>query len=327
MVKANAYGHNAVQLCPVICDVCDLFAVATLSEAVKIKPFAGATDILILLPVPIKSIDEVLKSDFICSVSAVSELIELEKICSAKDKTLRIHLKFDSGMNRLGFKIDNCKDLLNALQDCKHLKLCGIYTHFCDTEALYLKSCSESFERALIQFQAVYPKMKSHACASSTLLDKKINRYDMARCGILMYGYGKDVTPAMEVYSAVILVKNVKQGESIGYNRTYQASKEMQIAVISCGYADGYPRSLSNCGKVLIKNRVCPVVGNVCMDLLMADVTGLVCQSGDEVVLMSSLNQIEEISFEYNAAAAETIVYELLTGFDRERNTREYKYQ
>lgn len=303
VVKANAYGLGACRVVSALNDCTDFFAVATLAEARAVVSYAERP-VLILGPVSEEELEE---SDAVLHFS-VSSAEEIEYLASAlpESLSLNLHLAFDSGMNRLGVKETALSFILELIALHPNLNLYGFFTHFCDTEPVFYRNCKARFLRAVEEVKAAFPEVITHGCASSTYRD---NEFDMVRVGLALYGFDGRLVPCASMTASVLLIKELASGESVGYGCRYVARKRQKIAVLSCGYADGYRRELGNSYYVLIGDRKCAVLGNICMDMMMVDITECPCKVGDCAVLFSNALPLRSM-----AQTCGTIEYELLCG-------------
>jgi alanine racemase len=238
---------------------------------------------------------------------------------------IRYHLKIDTGMNRLGFRFDNLRRTLPELLASPNLDLAAIYTHFAtadDPESPLFSEQRVRFERALKEVEAIgFETARSayvHAANSAALMRDSRVWYDRVRPGLLLYGIvpppiasNLPLTPVMTLGSRVVAVKGVRPGEGVGYGVKFTAETSTRIAIVPAGYADGLDLRLAGRGAVLIRGRRAPIVGSVCMDMLMADVTGLDVSPGDEVVIIGSQGA-DRIDVREMAAQIGTIPYEIL---------------
>lgn len=321
IVKADAYGHGIEGVVPYIKQYVDFFGVADEREALKVRNLT-AKPVLILNMVRNENLPELIKQQISLSVSNFAYLKQIFLTCKKLNLKAKIHLKVNSGMNRLGVKnVKVFNKMLDFISNQSLIVLEGVYTHFFDstntevTEKQYQTFCK--YQMALgDNFSPII-----HASASNgVLLDKKY-AFDMVRLGIAMYGYcdfDLKLSPAIKLTSTVVNILNIKKGQNVGYSGGYIAKRNMKVACISLGYADGLLRTNSNNGKVIINNKLCSIVGNVCMDLFMCDVKDIKCNVGDEVVVLGKAKELE-ISAQEIAQNTNTIAYEILTNFKRDR--------
>lgn len=334
VVKADAYGHSVKAVSKCLQEDLNIkwFAVSNISEAIELRENQITGNILILGYTDPAEADTLIKYDIIQACVDLSYAEELNRFAS-KGK-VKIHIKLDTGMTRIGIP---CGDIINAVKDAEkiyaleNLSVTGIFTHLCaadsdspDDIAYTDMQISRIKEVKRLMNQDGYDTGVCHWLNSAGGVYTEGQGSDLARLGIILYGlypnHALDVPiemkPVMELVSTVSMVKSVKPGTFVGYGRTFCAEKDMKIATITVGYADGYPRLLSNRGEVIIKGRKCKIVGNVCMDQIMADVTELDVSSGDEAVLIGIQNG-EQITADDIADLCGTIGYEITCGISK----------
>lgn len=314
-LKANAYGHGAVELARFLQGKCDMFGLACLDEALELRRAEIATPLLLLGYIAAEQYAEALVHDITLTIYTLEQAQELSRVAVAQDKTAIVHIAIDTGMSRLGFA-DDAKSLEEIAQIAALPNLCieGLFTHFaCADEAD--KACAlEQYARFDI-FAAKLPDIPvKHACNSAALINFDCH-YDMIRVGLALYGlYPSEqvehsalpLLPAMTWKARVSHVKTVPAGTGISYGHTFVTARETRVATLPVGYADGYPRALSNVGHVMIAGRPAPILGRVCMDQCMVDVTDIPGVAvGDEVLLVG-----DGISMEQLAQWCGTINYE-----------------
>jgi alanine racemase len=243
-----------------------------------------------------------------------------------RPRTLRYHLKIDTGMNRLGFRHDNLERTLPELAASPDLEIEAVYTHFAtadDPESTQFQQQRERFEQALLTIDALGLKPRyRHAANSAALLRDERTWYDFVRPGLLLYGVVPPplastlpLRPALSLHSRIVHVKGVRAGEATGYGLKTPFAEPATIAVVPAGYADGLDRRLAGNGYMLVRGRRAPIVGSVCMDMTMIDVTGMDVSPGDDVVIIGEQageHGSESIGVREMAAAIGTIPYELL---------------
>jgi alanine racemase len=234
-----------------------------------------------------------------------------------------IHLTFETGMNRLGFYQKDIPDLIKVIQNSPEVQLKSVYSHLADadnTDLDYTKNQIEQFREIRTQFKEAF----THDILFHILNSEGTSKFgdtaafDMVRLGIGVFGYTSTakqdrLMPFMKWFTTISQIKAIQPGETIGYGRTYTAEKPMKIAILRIGYADGFRRSLSNgVGAVFIDGKACPVVGNVCMDMTMVDVTDVACQEGDQVEIIGDNNDMFSFS-----KRLKTISYEVMTSINK----------
>lgn len=321
VVKADAYGHGAFPVAKKLEEWgADYLAVACLDEAIALRENGIKLPILILGVTLPGCTDQLLRYDITQAVGDIEIARKYSTYAAAEGQTLKIHLKVDTGMSRLGFLWENAVE--NGLEVSKlpGLSVEGIFTHFAAADG------DEEFTMLqLTRFLSVTRELEEkgvkipirHCAASAAVLNYPCTHLDMVRPGIALYGHYPEkgmedlceLRPVMTLKTRVDAVRRVPAGSTVSYGRTAELSEDTVLAVLPVGYADGYPRLLSNQGTVMIGGKPCPIVGRVCMDLCMVAVDELEVNTGDEVILYGP----ESVSVEHAADLVGTIQYELLT--------------
>lgn len=307
VVKADCYGHNSIETIKAILNGgCNYLAVATLDEALEIRNKIKDIPILCLGIIPIEFIEECIINNITVTISNFEYL---EKLCMNECKNLKVHIKINTGMNRLG--TDNKEEFNKIYKKIKenNIVLEGIYTH------IYNSSCNAETMEQFAKFEEITADIDLstipiiHLCASEALVTYSKQPYvNGCRLGIAMYGFCEkkelELNSTFSLYSEVIQINNVEKG-SVGYNGAYKVNHPEKIAVIPIGYADGIIRK--NTGRdVYINNKSYPIVGNICMDMLFVKVDNSV-KVGDKVTIIKDVEHIEQI-----AKRLDTIPYEVL---------------
>lgn len=335
VIKANAYGHGA-------CEVAHLFeglgasilAVACLDEALELRVGGIKMPIMILGITPIHLAGLLADNNIIQSVSNFEYAADLSSMAEKMNKNITVHIQFDTGMSRLGIYCHRGYELSAAdeaekITNLKNLTVDGVFTHFAEAENPDTSFTDEQFE----SFVEVCDILKSrgkmfrfcHCANSAAVVNYKRAHIGCVRPGLLLYGYSpapdkvSDISliPAMTFKSLIADVRTILKGDSVSYNRKFVADRDMKIAVVSCGYADGLSRHLSNHGTVLIGGRHAPILGNICMDLLLADVTDIPdVKPFDEAVVFGQQNHEILLASEI-ADLSDTIPYEVLTSVSK----------
>ena len=326
MVKANGYGHGAAAISKTLAAAGgDAFGVATLEEAVELRQAGIRAPLLVLAGAYEDQLEQVLAFSLTPVIHELDRLREFEAALRRRKTTLDVHLKIDTGMGRLGFVAAESDDWLPEIKKLRSLKIAGVFSHFSHAENVegdYTKKQLELFNRIL-------PKLRSagidpplvHFANSAATITLPAAYFDMVRPGIMLYGVypsppmAEQITlqPVLSWKTKILQLKKVPAGTSISYGQTFITRRESLIATLPVGYADGYQRLMSNRGEVLVGARRAPVVGRVCMDLTLIDVTDIKnVKQGDEVVLLGRQGA-GEISADELAAWADTISYEILT--------------
>jgi alanine racemase len=325
VVKANAYGHGAGQVARALEDAgADLLACADIEEGVTLRKAGVRAEILVFGALSVSDLDGLFDCRLTPTISTPGAARAVQAAAAKFKQRIRYHLKIDTGMNRLGFRFDNLRRTLPELLASPNLELDAIYTHFAtadDPESPLFNEQRLRFERALKDIQGFDTTAQPayvHAANSAALMRDSRVWYDRVRPGLLLYGIVPPpiastlaLTPVMTLGSRVVAVKGVRPGEGVGYGVKFTAEGSTRIAIVPAGYADGLDLRLAGRGAVLIRGRRAPIVGSVCMDMLMADVTGLDVSPGDEVVIIGS-QDADRIDVREMAAQIGTIPYEIL---------------
>jgi alanine racemase len=324
VVKANAYGHGAGQVARALEDAgADLLACADIEEGAALRAAGVTAEILVFGALSVSDLDGLFDCALTPTISTPGAARAVQAAAARYGRTIAHHLKIDTGMNRLGFRFDNLRRTLPELLSSPNLRLAAVYTHFAtadDPASPLFEQQRTRFERAVAEVAAVSgvrpPSL--HAANSAALLRDSRVWYDRIRPGLLLYGIVPpplastlDLHPALSLTSRVVAVKGVRVGEGVGYGLRFTAAGPATIAIVPAGYADGLDLRLAARGSVLIRGRRAPVVGSVCMDMLMADVTGLDVSPGDEVVIIGAQGA-DRIDVREMAAQIGTIPYEIL---------------
>lgn len=330
VIKSNAYGHGMTEVARALSRHCKMFAVARMHEARQLRLSGIRLPILVLSEFDICSIRYAAENDITLTVWDAEQIKQCINCGSRAVSNLNIHIKVNTGMNRLGIKTIAELEKMLALSRGK-LGVTGIYTHFSNcNDSAGTKSQYDKF-MSFVQFiKAENPLITAHCAASEAIFASGDYFLDMVRPGISIYGFckaakdkGVMLMPAMHVCSGVLATGSMRQGESIGYGGDYTADRDMRYAVVSAGYGDGYKRAYSG-AYVVISGRSYKVIGRVCMDMIMVEADEYVCP-GQLALLMCDMSDICDISVSSFAKRAGTIPYEVLTSFT-ERASREYIY-
>ena len=323
VVKADAYGHGAVQAArTLVAAGASLLACADIDEGLELRGAGLSVPILVLGPFSLGDLSGVFEGRLTPTISSPTAARRLQDAAARRGTRLGYHLGIDTGMLRLGLRHDNLSRTVPEVLAAPNLVLEGVYTHFATADvpgdALFLHQCRnfESARRTLAGL-GVHGGM-THAANSGALLAEPATWFDLVRPGLLMYGVtpgaftGRiDVRPVMSVRSRVVAVKGVRVGETIGYGGRFVARRPTTMAIVPAGYADGMDRRLEGRGAVLLRGRRVPIVGAVSMDVLALDVTGLPVEPGDEVVFTGRQGD-DAITVGEVAEWVGTIPYELL---------------
>jgi alanine racemase len=327
VVKANAYGHGAAEVGLTLERAgAAMLACADIEEGVVLRRAGVRVPILVFGALGISDLDGVFEHELTPTISTPTAAGHLQDAAARwKDRRrskLRCHLKIDTGMNRLGFRHDNLARTLPAIATSEHLAIDAVYTHFAtadDPEHPAFAEQRERFERALAQLPSLgITEHYRHAANSAALLRDERVWYDFVRPGLLLYGIVPPplaatipLRPALSLRSRIVHVKGTRPGEGTGYGLHSVSDAPRTIAIVPAGYADGLDRRMSGRAFMLVRGKRVPVVGSVCMDMTMIDVTGLEVAPGDEVVIVGAQGS-DEIGMREIAASIGTIPYELL---------------
>lgn len=326
VVKADAYGHGAVPVAKTIDPLCSFFGVSSVSEAMELRGSGIKKPILLLGYTHPSDFPQVVEQDLRPAIFTYEDAAALSSAAQKLQKTARFHFAVDTGMSRIGFQVtpenaDICREIANL--PC--LEAEGVFSHYATADCADLSRAQQQTQRfdafcAWLEQRGVSVKIR-HMDNSAGIMNFP-SHYDMVRSGIVTYGlYPSDavkpqdlpIIPAMRWYSMVSHVKQLEPGREIGYGATFTVEKPMTVATVSVGYADGYPRALSNRFYVLIAGRKAKVLGRVCMDQIVVDITHIPgVKAGDKVTLLGETISAEEIS-----AAAGSFNYEFVCGVSR----------
>ena len=323
VVKANAYGHGAPQVALALEETgAAMLACADIEEAVVLRQAGVRAPILVFGALSVSDLDGVFDHDLTPTISTPGAARALQAAASRRNVRLRCHLKIDTGMNRLGFRHDNLERTLPEVVASPNLAFDAVYTHFAtadDPDHAMFGEQRTRFEAAITRLSALGIDARvRHAANSAALLRDERVWYDFVRPGLLLYGIVPPplavtipLRPALSLHSRIVHVKGLRPGEGTGYGLRSVADSPRTIAVVPAGYADGLDRRMAGHAFMLVRGKRVPVVGSVCMDMTMIDVTGMEVSTGDEVVIVGRQGS-EEIGMREIAASIGTIPYELL---------------
>jgi alanine racemase len=311
VVKANAYGHGATDVAPIIAGDVDRFAVAALSEAIDLRRTGIEQPILVLGYTPGWLAHDAARLGVTLTVYDIENAREFNVVAAQMGRDLCVHLKVNTGMNRLGVEPADVMSTLSALQELEHLGVEGIYTHFASADLTDKQHTEEQFAlfASLLEElkQANLRPRLAHAANSAATISLPGTHLQMVRTGIVLYGLDPDVeetpapagcVPVLTWKANVAQVRKLAAGAGVSYGHEFVADRPMTVAVIPVGYADGFPRKPLHWGSVLIHGREAPILGRVCMDQSIVDVTAIVAETapvtlGDEVVIIGRQGDAE----------------------------------
>ncbi|MGE3062529.1 MAG: alanine racemase [bacterium] len=321
-VKANAYGHDSIEITRILSRQVEMFGVASMDEAIELRIHRIDNPILILSPTMESDINRIIDYNLMPNIINRDFAKKLDKAAGKKRRLVNAHVEVDTGMNRTGIFYQDAAEQIEEMTKLKNIRIEGIFSHFAEAEKKN-KSFSiaqkKRFDIILYELQKKGIKFKYRHIANSSAIENLSDcRYNLVRPGIMIYGQYTDerlrdsitLKPVMKLMTRIGQIKILRKGESVSYGRTFTAKKDMRIATCLIGYADGYPRALSNRGSMFVKGREAKVIGNVCMDLTMIDVSDIKsAKAGDEVEVFG-----ENIRLSRLAGMSKTLIYEIMTG-------------
>ncbi len=325
VIKADGYGHGAV---PLACKLEGLdylygFAVATMDEAIELRKAGIKKPVNLLGPVFAGRMDDAASYDIGLAVFDYDNALAFSDACVAAGVTGRIHIAVDTGMSRIGYYVnrESAREVFR-ISKLPNINIEGCFTHFYMSDAADKADADTQLSRfkefrKLVEGEGVNIPLW-HCSNSAALIDMPYANMDLVRAGISLYGLRpsdevKDIPlkPVMKLVSRITMVKTIHKGDAVSYGATFRADKDMRIATICFGYADGYPRSLSNKGEVLIRGRRVRIVGRVCMDQFMADVSDIPDAAAGDVVTLIGQDGSERITAEELGDLSGRFNYEL----------------
>lgn len=340
VIKADAYGHGVIEVAKEIQADCAFFGVAVIEEAVELRKAGFDTPILVLGRVEPYYSDLLVKYDIRPSIFSFEDAKSLSDEAVKQGKTALFHFAVDTGMSRIGFQVtENDADICKDIAALPNIQAEGVFTHFATADEKDLTKTlvqKEKFDRfvEMLKSRGITPPIK-HLNNSAGIMNFD-EHYDLVRAGIVIYGLypsedinknNLDIKPAMKWIAEISHVKELEAGREVSYGGTFVTKDKTVVATVPVGYADGYPRCLSNEGKVLVNGKTAPIIGRVCMDQFMIDVTGIEnVKVGDTVTLVGDGLTMEEVS-----NAAHSFNYELPCRISRRvpkiyiKDSKEYK--
>ncbi len=338
IIKSDAYGHGSKVVAKFLEDKCDYFGVACIEEAIELRKEGVTKPILLLSCTNSYDLEWAVKYDITMSICTYESAKILSDEAVRQNKVAKIHFAVDTGMSRIGFQVseDEAK-VCKQISELQNLCIEGVFSHFATADE---KDLSKSIEQRnkfdefieLLAKQGICPEIK-HINNSAGIMNFNDKCYNMVRSGIVTYGYYPsedvdksllDIKPAMKWVSHISHIKKLEKGREISYGGTFVTNRDSLIATVPVGYADGFSRSLSNKGKVLINGQFADIVGRICMDQFMIDVTDIRAELDETVVLFGESNG-KYLSVEEVSETAGTFNYEFLCGISR-RVPRKYIY-
>ena len=334
VIKADGYGHGALKIAEMLKDKVDYFAVATLDEGIELRKNNIDIPILILGYISKEECRDAIKYDITETVYNLDMAQNINDEAKKQGKIAKIHIALETGMNRIGFKSDDKSiNYIKSIDKMENIFLEGMFTHFScadekdkDYAKRQLNLYKEFAEK--LELNNVNIKLK-HVANSAGIIDLEDCDLDMVRSGIITYGlYPSDevkkeklkLKPALQWKSHIVNVFKAEKGSKIGYGGTYTAHKDMLVGTISVGYADGYSRSLSNKGRVLIHGKYAPIIGRICMDVMMVDISNINNVKIEDEVTLIGKDGDEEITIEEISSLAGSFNYEFACNIGKRVN-------
>jgi len=334
VVKADAYGHGYDRVCECLAGECGIkyFAVSNLDEAIAVRELCPEADILILGYTPPEYAHEISGYNIIQGVVSMEYA---QALCKNSSEKVRCHIKIDTGMGRIGLRYDTpaeCAAEIARIRSVEGLSVEGIYTHFAvadsdDPDNIAYTDHQEKFITdtydELVKLGIKLPHV--HFMNSAATCYRNSSRSTLSRAGIIIYGLHPDISldipeglePVMELKAVISQVKTVQAGTCISYGRTFTSDREMRVATVTIGYADGYSRLLSSKGEILVRGKRCRIVGRVCMDQLMIDVSDVPEAVSGDIVTLIGRDGDECITADELASVYGTIGYEVVCGISK----------
>ena len=330
VIKANAYGHGLIPVAHTLSEAgIHGFCVALESEAEELIKAGVQTPILNLGRISKDSFELYNSGQVRCTINSIKDVFELERFAN-QNKFVIAHVKIDTGMGRMGVLFREAESVMKALAKVSVIRIEGVYSHFStaeESDTQYRDWQLKRFQKVVKMANTILPETEYfHIANSAAILNCQDSHFNMVRPGISLYGvsslgkFHEELSPVMRMKAPVVMVKNVRTGESVGYNRLFIAKKDEKIALLQAGYADGIPVEFSNSGSVKINGVFLPIIGKVSMDLVAVRCQDTNIFEGDEAIFWGSEDKnlkVETLAKEYNI-----IPYEFLTGVSSRVNRK-----
>ena len=330
VIKADAYGHGAVPLAHLLQESCAFFGVATVAEALELRKAGIYKPVLLLGPAPAAAFEAIVRGDIRPTIFRYEDALTLSQAAQKLGKPAPFHFAVDTGMSRIGFQVTEADaDICKRICELPGITPEGLFSHFATADSADLEKTRRQAEKfrifdEMLQARGIHIPLR-HLDNSAGIMAFGAH-YEMVRSGIITYGlYPSEevdataipLRPAMSWYSRVTHIKTLEAGREISYGGTYVTAKPTVVATVPVGYADGYKRALSNNFYVLIKGKPAPILGRVCMDQMMVDVTDIPgVETGDRVTLLGTDGD-RTITAEEISAVAGSFNYEFVCGISR----------
>ncbi len=327
VVKANAYGHGLVEVSKALSGKTDYIGVAVLEEGILLRKLGVTAPIIVLGGIWRDQIAQYLQHDLTLTASSVERLEQINAVAGEMGVKARVHLKIDTGMERIGIHYYSAHLLQEAALKSAQVEVEGIFSHFANADSRdlgYARLQLERFNEVLRFYERhSLPMPMRHIANSAAVLQIPESYFDMVRPGIMLYGvypskevpHSVEVKPALAWKSRVVYFKVVKPGHPVSYGSTWKSDHQVRIVTVPVGYGDGFFRSMSNRAQVVIRGKKYPQVGTICMDQMMVNIEWDSAYNGDEVILLGETGG-EKITAEDLAEWAGTIPYEILTNIN-----------
>ena len=308
VVKANAYGHGAIKISRVLEEV-GVFGlcVAMINELIELREAKITLPILHLGILNKESLELYQSSENICTINSIDDIYMINDFLKGTSNKIYCHIKFDTGMGRLGIPYDRANQVISTIKKNNNIKLLGIYSHFAssdESDNTFTDLQLKRFKEIIRLSDSLIPESKNyHISNSAGLLKNDFMFFNSVRAGISLYGVNKtniehNLNPVMKLKAPVIFIKNINKGDSVGYNRKFIADRDIKIGYIQIGYEDGYPHQMEGTKMVEFKGSLLEVVGKVSMDLTAINFTDIDVNVGDWVTLFGGqVNKLEDFCF------------------------------
>ena len=317
VVKADAYGHGSVMLAPILlASGADMLGVASIDEGVDLRQAKINCDILVLGAVPVWAVETAVENNLIISIFSKEHLKACKQAYKRTGKKPRVHVKLDTGMNRIGISTDKAPEFIEEVQNADYLNFEGIFTHLANSEI------REKTQIQIDRWNSVISKINPenltlHILNTAGLMCYDVPNSNMYRAGIALYGLYPDLPqddkvkhlklkPVLSLKARIVNIHEAQKGEGVSYGHTFKADTTKKIATVPLGYADGVPRGLSNKIFAMLNNHEVKQIGNITMDQMMFDITGIDAKLGDIITLLDENHSIDDW-----AKLLNTINYEL----------------
>ena len=326
VVKANAYGHGDLETAALLENAgVRFFAVASMREALHLRKHGIKSEIILLGGYLDDCIAYAAKHDITLSLYDKESAVRLSEYATANNVRIKVHIKLNTGMSRIGFDCTEESECIKTISSINEiltydgLDVVGAFTHFSESDELSgVEFTTLQYQRFMKVKNAISDIKLWHCANSGAIVNYPEFKLDMVRAGILLYGVynsnGCDKNkfkPVLSLKTVITQIREIKKGDFVSYGRTFTAQNPMRLAILSIGYADGYPRTLSGCGKVIVNGQYADIVGRVCMDQTIIDVTDIECNVGDTVTVIG-VEGDKSISADDIAKIDDTINYEIL---------------